>query len=138
MGMMDAVKLFFRRYTEFRGRSSRAEYWWVQLFNLLVMIVPYLILLTVGIGSGGFNLIGILMALIIGAYVLAVLIPGLAISFRRMHDRNMTAWWLLLGLIPYVGSLVLIVIFVLPGTKGPNTYGTDPLDPSGGTADVFA
>lgn len=138
MGMIEAVKLFFNRYTDFKGRSSRAEYWWVYLFNFLVMIVPYLILFTVGMGSDGLNIIGMLMAGIIGLYVLATIIPGLAIAFRRMHDRNMTAWWLLLGLIPYIGSIVLLVIFVLPGTKGPNKFGVDPLNPGVGMADEFS
>ncbi len=138
MGMIEAVKLFFNRYTDFKGRSSRAEYWWVYLFNFLVVIVPYLILFTIGIGSDGLNIIGMLMAAIVGLYVLATIIPGLAIAFRRMHDRNMTAWWLLLGLIPYIGGIVLIVIFALPGTKGPNKFGADPLNPAAGAAEVFS
>lgn len=139
MGMMEAVRLFFNRYTDFRGRSRRAEYWWVQLFHILVLLVPYILLFAIGgIQSGEMNILGVILMIAILVYALAVLIPGLAVSFRRLHDRDMSAWWLLIGLIPYLGSLVLLVFYVLPGTKGPNKYGPDPKNPSAGAADVFS
>ena len=138
MGMMEAVRLFFNRYTDFRGRSRRSEYWWVQLFHILVLLVPYILLFAIGgIQSGQMNILGVILMIAILVYALAVLIPGLAVSFRRLHDRDMSAWWLLIGLIPYLGSLVLLVFYVLPGTKGPNKYGPDPKNPSAGAADVF-
>jgi uncharacterized membrane protein YhaH (DUF805 family) len=135
MGMMDAVQLFFKRYTDFQGRSRRAEYWWVYLFNLIIILVLYMIMIFIGgMAQGEMNILGILCMIIILLYSLAVLIPGLAIAFRRMHDRDMSAWWLLLGLIPYLGGIILLVMFALPGTAGPNKFGPDPKGGLGPTA----
>ena len=80
---------------------------------------------------------------IVVVYWLAIIVPTLAVTVRRLHDRDMSGWWYLgfivLSAIPLVGwiaSIAQIVIFCLPGTPGPNRFGEDPLDPTG--ADVFA
>lgn len=138
-----AVQLFFKRYTDFQGRSQRSEYWWVQLFNLLVLLVPALILASVGGMSGGEpNVIGMVMIGIMGLYVLAIIIPSIALFIRRLHDINQTGWIYLglfiAGFIPVVGlvaSIAQIVIACIPGTAGPNKYGPDPK--GGAQADVF-
>lgn len=59
-------------------------------------------------------------------YDLAVLIPSLAVAFRRLHDTGRSAWWLLIGLVPLVGAIVLIVFLATPGDTGDNQYGPDP------------
>ena len=75
----DAVKLFFQRYTDFKGRSRRSEYWWVALFNILVLIIPYGILVSIGgLIDGELNLIGMIMAAIVGLYALAIIVPSIA------------------------------------------------------------
>ena len=56
-------------------------------------------------------------------YVLAVLVPSLAVAIRRLHDSNKTGWFLLLGLIPFVGAIILLVFYIMEGTNGPNDYG---------------
>ncbi len=61
-----------------------------------------------------------------GIYSLAVLIPSIAVSVRRLHDIDRTGWWLLIALVPLVGAIVLIVFHVLDGTPGPNRYGPNP------------
>lgn len=127
VGFGEAVGLFFKRYTDFQGRSRRSEYWWAYLFNFLVVVVPYVLVGVLGMNEyGELNVIGMVLMGIVVLYVLAVLIPNIAISIRRLHDRNMSGWWLLLSLIPYIGGLVLLVFYVLPGTSGPNKYGPDP------------
>ncbi len=70
----------------------------------------------------GAGIVGILLLI----YGLAVLIPSLAVGVRRMHDQDKSGWFILLGLIPFVGPLILLVFFCLEGTNGPNQYGPDP------------
>lgn len=70
-------------------------------------------------GSSGVGVLG-------GLYTLAVLIPSLAVSVRRLHDTNRSGWWLLLLLIPLIGALVILIFTVQDGTPGENTYGADP------------
>jgi len=129
-----AVKLFFQRYTDFQGRSRRSEYWWVQLFNFLVLVIPYVLLISIGgLASGEPNIIGFILIAIMLIYVLAIIVPGIALGVRRFHDLNQTGWLVLVfaiaGAIPLVGllaSIGQIVWFCFPGTTGPNKYGPDP------------
>jgi uncharacterized membrane protein YhaH (DUF805 family) len=130
----EAVKLFFKNYTNFQGRSRRSEYWWVQLFNFLVIVVPAFLLGALGMGSNGEpNGLGIVLIGIMGLYFLAILLPGISLSVRRFHDLGQTGWLVLVfavaGLLPVVGlfaSLGQIIWFIFPGTNGPNKYGPDP------------
>jgi uncharacterized membrane protein YhaH (DUF805 family) len=62
---------------------------------------------------------------------LGVLVPSIAVQVRRFHDQDLSGWFVLLGFVPYIGWLVIIVFMCIPGTKGDNRYGTDPLDPEG-------
>lgn len=107
-----------RKYAEFRGRARRAEYWLFYLFVVLVVAAAGVLGLLLGGDS--------LSELVQGVAVLAFLIPMFSASFRRLHDTGRSAWWLLIGLIPIVGAVVLLVFYVLPGTPGPNRYGPDP------------
>ncbi|MBJ27816.1 MAG: hypothetical protein CL776_03315 [Chloroflexi bacterium] len=100
-----------KHYADFQGRSSRAEYWSFGLAQI-VLIAALLII----DGSG------ILFTLAF----LALMIPNLAVSVRRLHDTNKTGWMVLLGLIPFVGSIVLLVLYLLPGNIGDNDYGAQP------------
>jgi len=131
VGFVDAVKMFFGRYTDFKGRSSRSEYWWVALFNILVMIIPLMMLM----GSYGGNLDameagalpagGGLWVAILAIYCLAILIPSIALVVRRFHDLNQTGWlYLLVGML---ASLGMLVWFAMRGTIGDNKYGADPV-----------
>ena len=142
----DAVKMFFSRYTDFQGRSRRSEFWWVYLFNLIVFAVLGGIAFALGMNfdSGEMNPIGFILFGVLGLYCLAIVIPGIALFVRRLHDINQTGW-IYLGLvvasmIPVIGliaSIAIIVIACLPGTVGPNKYGPDPKNPTAGAADTF-
>lgn len=144
----DAVKMFFTRYTDFQGRSRRSEYWWVALFNVIIAFVAVILLLTLGglnPESGEMGPLGFLIIGLLGLYGLAVIIPGIALFVRRLHDINQTGWIYLglfiAGFIPFIGllaSIAQIVIACIPGTVGPNKYGPDPKNPGAGSADVFA
>jgi uncharacterized membrane protein YhaH (DUF805 family) len=103
------------RYAQFTGRSRRAEFWWYALANFIISLVLNLL----SAASGVFRVIAII-------YALAVLIPGIAVGIRRLHDTGKTGWWLLIALIPIVGIIVLIVFFATDGTPAPNQYGPSP------------
>lgn len=150
---MNWMILPFKRYAEFSGRSRRMEYWMFTLLNAVVVTV--LLFATGGIGamigldgSGAepgagvmalFGGVGILLLI----YGLAVIIPSIAVTVRRLHDRDMSGWWylgaIIGGMIPLVGFLVSIaflVLMALPGTPGPNRFGPDPK--GAGEAETFA
>lgn len=104
------------KYATFSGRATRSEYWYFVLFNFLISIA-------VGIVSGIFG--KEVNDLVSGLYSLAMLVPSLAVSSRRLHDTGRSAWWLLLGLVPVVGWIVLLVFFVTDTTSGDNKYGSN-------------
>lgn len=132
-----------KKYAEFTGRARRSEYWLFTLFIFLVEIA-YLVLFGVlgggGMtGSGQMNGLGMALTAVYALFALGILIPSLAVSFRRLHDTDRSAWWLLIALIPFIGGLVLFVFTVLPGTTGANKYGADPKGgPTADTAAVFS
>lgn len=113
------LKVVRDNYANFSGRARRSEYWWYSLCNFLIGIV-----LQVADYFIGFE-IGILGSL----YGLAVLIPGLAVFVRRMHDVGKSGWFILLILLPVIGWIWLIVLLFTEGDQGPNEYGPDPKRP---------
>jgi uncharacterized membrane protein YhaH (DUF805 family) len=119
---MDWYLAVLKKYAVFNGRARRKEYWMFFLFNLIFSFVL------------GF-IDGILGTVFIGTiYGLVVLIPGIAVTVRRLHDIGRTGWWVLIGLIPLIGLIVLIVFAATDGNKGSNEYGSNPKD----LADTFA
>ena len=110
-----------RQYAVFKGRARRKEYWFFILFNLIAS----LLLTVVDFMTGSLNAeLG--MGLLSGLYALAVLIPSLAVTVRRLHDTGRTGWWLLIGLIPLIGAIVLLVFMLLDSQRGDNEYGVNP------------
>ena len=110
-----------KKYVVFNGRARRKEYWYFVLFNIIIGIVLGIIDNVIGTFSAeaGMGLLG-------GIYTLAILIPGIAVSVRRLHDTDRTGWWLLIGLIPLIGAIVLFVFMVLDSEPGDNQYGSNP------------
>jgi uncharacterized membrane protein YhaH (DUF805 family) len=110
-----------KKYAVFNGRSRRAEYWFFLLFNIIISVVLSLLDAALGTSSGEGGA-GVLS----GVYSLAVLIPGIAVSIRRLHDTDRSGWWLLLAFVPCVGGIILLVFMAQEGTQGPNQYGENP------------
>jgi uncharacterized membrane protein YhaH (DUF805 family) len=104
-----------KKYAVFSGRARRTEYWMFTLFNVIIAIL-------IGVVEGIVGSPGVLGTI----YSLAVLIPALAVSVRRLHDTDRTGWWLLIGLIPLLGAIVLLIFFVLDSQEGENQYGPNP------------
>jgi uncharacterized membrane protein YhaH (DUF805 family) len=117
-----------KKYADFSGRARRSEYWLFTLFIIIVEVVYFALLGASGGFSGGGQMSGLGMAAsgLYGLFILAILIPSIAVSFRRLHDTDRSAWWLLIGFIPLIGGLALLIFTLLPGTEGPNKFGPDP------------
>lgn len=100
---MDHYLAVLKKYADFEGRSTRSEYWFFALFNFLIAFgliiiskfVPPLIFLY-------------------GLYALAVLIPSIAVSVRRLHDSGRSGWWIFIALIPIIGGIWLLILFCQP------------------------
>ena len=125
MSFADAVKTCFRKYFNFKGRAGRSEFWYFTLFNLLVAGAFYLFyyLLQLGLSNSPITIVVIALSWI---HWYGILIPGLSVAVRRLHDTGRSGWLYLLILIPLVGAIVLIVFFTQDSQAGINKYGPDP------------
>lgn len=105
MSFAESIKVCFSKYADFKGCASRSEFWWWALFVLLV---------SMGLGFVSDKLSAL--------FALATLVPYLAVGARRLHDTDRSGWLQLVGLIPFIGWIILIYWLVQP-TKSPNRYG---------------
>lgn len=119
---MDWYLVVLKKYAVFEGRARRKEYWMFILFNILIGLVLGVIEGIAGLGSD--TNVSILSAV----YSVAVLIPGIAVSVRRLHDTNKSGLWLLISLIPLIGGIILLVFMVQDSQPGDNQYGPNPKD----------
>jgi uncharacterized membrane protein YhaH (DUF805 family) len=117
MTFTEAVKSGFDHYVKFDGRASRPAYWWWFLFTILVAVAASII--DAAIGSFG---------VISGIAGLALLLPGLSVAIRRLHDTDHSGWWVLIGLIPIIGFIVLLVFYLRQSDPGENRYGPPPAE----------
>jgi len=109
----------YKNYWDFQGRASRSEYWLFFLFNFLLGMVAGIIDVLVFHQPGLFGPCALFLTF-------ANLIPNLSVTFRRLHDTDRTAWWLLIAAIPLIGALVLCVFSLLRGTQSENRFGPEP------------
>ena len=114
MSFTEAVSDAFSKYATFSGRSSRSAYWWFYLFGFLVLVAAVII----DYALGTYPIIYLLVAL-------ALLLPNLAVLVRRLHDSGHSGWWVLIGILPIIGAIVLLV-FTLQGSEPPNQWGNGP------------
>ena len=156
MTPVDWAKRPIEKYADFSGRAPRAEYWWYFLAVIVASIVARII----------DNILGMDLVAAYGPVslilMLALLVPGIAVTVRRLHDTNRSGWWILIALVPYgimavaavgalasgsmgalvgagmlsiialCGAIALLVFMVLPGTPGDNRYGPNPYGAGGG------
>ena len=110
-----------KQYADFSGRARRKEYWMFVLFNMIfaffAMILDNIL---------GFAIEGIGYGPLYGLYTLAVLIPGLAVAVRRLHDVGKSGWMILIALIPLIGAIWLLVLTLTDSNPGENQYGKNP------------
>ena len=110
-----------QNYANFNGRARRKEYWFFVLFNVIFAAAAAILDNVLGIASKDLG-----YGPIYGLYALAMFIPGLAVSIRRLHDIGKSGWYFLLALIPCVGAIILLVFDLTPGDPYENEYGPDP------------
>lgn len=122
-----AVQKCLSNYVTFTGRAQRSEYWWFILFVVIVSVLSGMLDGILGLtfdedGNGPIqSLVG-----------LAILLPTISVSVRRLHDLDRSGWWWWIQLIPLIGFIIFLVFACTPGTDGPNRFGPDPLRPSSG------
>ncbi len=106
MNFIEAVQTCLRNYALFRGRARRPEFWWFMLFAVLATLAASFLF-----GEFGNGIV-----------TLALLLPGLAVSARRLHDIGRSGWWQLVSLIPLVGWVVVLYWYVQPSEEAPNRF----------------
>jgi len=123
MGFAEATRSFWKNYATFKGRARRSEYWFIQLFLVLTNLAAFFIDLALLGGDlerimamGGGGIVGLV-------WILATIVPALAVLIRRLHDTDKSAWWVLIGLVPFAGGIVLLVFTVQDSTPGDNKHG---------------
>jgi uncharacterized membrane protein YhaH (DUF805 family) len=109
------------QYADFDGRARRKEYWMFVLFNVLFSFLAALMDSFLGLYSYQLG-----MGLLGGLYVLAIMIPGMAVTVRRLHDTGRSGWMILIALIPIIGPIWLFILMLLEGQPHENKYGPDP------------
>ena len=110
-----------KKYAVFNGRARRKEYWFFYLFYIIIFIV---LAFLDGMTGSFSETVGV--GMLSGIFILAMIIPGIAVSIRRLHDTDRSGWWILISLIPLIGGIWFLVLMVLDGTSGQNQYGPDP------------
>ena len=130
MDFQTALRSFWKRYRDFRGRSRRSEYWFIQLFLVVTNIAVAIIdLALMGwdvdrfIANGGGGIVGLV-------WILVTIVPALAVLVRRLHDTGKSGWWALVGFLPLVGAVVLLVFTVTDSSPGENKFGISPKESS--------
>jgi uncharacterized membrane protein YhaH (DUF805 family) len=114
MSFADAVRTCLTKYATFSGRARRSEYWWFWLFTILVQVVTVVVAQVAHV------------AFLPALTVLALIIPGLAVVVRRLHDTGRSGWWLLIVLLPLVGGIWFLVLLVSDSTAASEKYGPSP------------
>jgi uncharacterized membrane protein YhaH (DUF805 family) len=118
MNFGQAIASGFQKYVTFSERAPRSEFWYWALFVFLVSILTNIVDFVM-FPSGSFGPVS-------GIWQLAVFLPGLAVSIRRLHDVDRSGWWFLL-IFTIIGALLLLYWDCVRGTSGPNRFGPDPL-----------
>ncbi|HTR86620.1 MAG TPA: DUF805 domain-containing protein [Reyranella sp.] len=130
MNFQTAVKTGLAKSLDFQGRASRSEFWWFQLFPVLLIL---LLVAIYRVAPSTGPAVGTASAVL----YLVLYVPLLSASVRRLHDRNRSGWHILWSFAPFFGGLVLLIWFCMRGTPGENRFGPDPLPMTGAVAEVF-
>jgi uncharacterized membrane protein YhaH (DUF805 family) len=125
MGFGTAVSTCFQKYVTFSGRARRSEFWWWQVFTVIAG----------GLALLGDNLLGLHytpqdatvgVGWLYTVVVVFLLLPSIAVLFRRLHDTGRSGWWWVLAWVCCVGEVLLFFFCISGGTQGHNQYGPDP------------
>ena len=121
-----------KQYFDFSGRARRKEYWMFAAVNFgISMVLSIIDFALLGAADSGFSPLSTL-------YMLAVIIPGIAVGVRRLHDTGRSGWSLLFAFIPFIGAFIVLYFMLIEGESGRNQYGPDPKKPEQKMAEQFA
>jgi uncharacterized membrane protein YhaH (DUF805 family) len=134
MSFLPAVKSVLTKYVGFTGRARRSEYWWFGLFVVIAEMPMFFVLMVTsaasgattdptGLAMGGVNIVVLVVAELL---LLALVLPHLAVTVRRLHDTNRSGWFYLINFVPLIGGIMLLVVLSEDSTRGPNRYGPSP------------
>ena len=115
MILVSAFQNAMRNYINFQGRAGRGEYWWFVLSTLVIYLI-----------FGLLTRVSSIFTAIAFVFYLAIVLPGIAVAARRLHDTDRSGAWILISLIPFIGSIWLLVLLVQQGTPVANRYGMPP------------
>lgn len=124
MTFKESIRSVYKtNYANFKGRASLSEYWWITLFNFLVLcgIVLLMFLAMEAFGQDGLNAVMVVYVLLF----LYAIIPGVAVTIRRLHDTGRSGWWGLICLVPYIGGFILLAFMCFESDKD-NKWGPGP------------
>mgnify|MGYP000449878171 FL=1 len=121
LSFFQSIGACFKKYFTAKGRASRSEYWFFQLF-FIILSAPVMV-----IDENSTNDTYLILLIISFVAILILFIPNICVSIRRLHDLNKTGWLVLLSLIPFIGGLILFVMLIAKGTEGKNRFGNYPL-----------
>jgi uncharacterized membrane protein YhaH (DUF805 family) len=116
--LLDNFTSVIKNSLEFSGRANRSEYWWFIVVNVAIALGLQMIDFVIGIP---------VLSIV---FMLAMLLPAVAVSIRRLHDSERSGWWMLVGLVPILGAFAVFALMVIPGTEGENRYGKKPVTQS--------
>ena len=126
MGLSEALSSFWSNYRNFKGRARRSEYWFIQLFlvvtNLAAAVIDFVLMngdVERFIANGGGGIVGLI-------WILATIVPAVAVLVRRLHDTGRSGWWALIGFVPVAGAIALLVFTVADSEAKQNSYGPSP------------
>ena len=111
MNFLESIQTCYKKFFDFSGRASKSEYWWFQLYNVIIYVLTFVF-------QGD-------LALLFSILVIANIIPTYAAAVRRIHDSDKSGWMVLIAVIPLIG-LYIIVLLIADGTKGKNRFGPKP------------
>jgi uncharacterized membrane protein YhaH (DUF805 family) len=138
MSFPQAVKSVLTKYVGFSGRARRSEYWWFALLMIILACVFFSVMFfslmttsaeagvttdATALATGGVSLVALVIADLLG---LALTLPHLAVTVRRLHDTNRSGWFYLINFVPLIGGIMLLVVLSEDSTRGPNRYGPSP------------
>jgi uncharacterized membrane protein YhaH (DUF805 family) len=128
MSFGTALRAFWSNYRNFKGRARRSEYWFIQFFLVATNLAAAAIDLALMdgdvdrfIANGGGGIVGLI-------WILATIVPALAVLVRRLHDTDRSGWWALIGFVPIIGTIAILIFTVTDSTQGENRYGASPKD----------
>jgi uncharacterized membrane protein YhaH (DUF805 family) len=129
-----------KKYAVFNGRARRQEYWMFFLVNLIIAfafgVLSAIVTSIEANSNSGSTTLSTAVSCLSSLYSLALLLPGLGVSIRRLHDTGRSGWWLLISLIPLIGEIWLIILLAQDGQPGTNQYGPNPKEGAGTNAPV--